>query len=181
MDFCLLSPHAQNKLESSLAHLEYLVRPQDLNCPLMEILEDLFNVCVERSMSLFQLLLLLLTEHVLDLVEVIIDVARDKLFTLIIINLDTSLVLRGIKIGFRTHKFATVELIVRDAEEEGVQTVEKNGVNVLHHVEVSLSLLFTFLLLVLLNVILVLIISQAITIIDIIVVHFSHFLSVRKK
>ena len=112
MDSCLLSPHAQNEIESSLAHLEYLVRIQDLNSPLMEILEDLFNVCVERSMGLFQLLLLLLTEHVLDLVEVIVDVASDKLFTLVIINLDTSLVLRGIKIGFRTHKLVTVELIV---------------------------------------------------------------------
>ena len=124
MDSCLLSPHAQNEIESSLAHLEYLVRIQDLNSPLMEILEDLFNVCVERSMGLFQLLLLLLTEYVLDLVEVIVDVASDKLFTLVIINLDTSLVLRGIKIGFRTHKLVTVELTVRDAEEEGVETVE---------------------------------------------------------
>ena len=183
MDACLLSLHTLDKIESSLAHLDYLFRPQDLICPLMKILEYLFNVCVERPMGLMQLLLLLLTEHVLNLVEVVVNPARDKLLALVIINLDTSLILRGIVIALRTNELVTVKLLVRDAEEEGVETVEENGVYVLHHVEVSLSLLFTFFLLVLLNVvILVLIICQAFTIIDILVFHLDYcFPSVFRK
>ena len=117
----------------------------------------------------------------LDLVEVIVNLARDKLRTLVIIDLGSSLVLRGIKIGFWTHELVTVELRVRDAEKERVEAVEENGVHVLHHVEVSLSLLFTLFLLVLLNVILVLIIGQAPAIIVIIVVHLDYFPSVLKK
>ena len=119
----------------------------------------------------------------LNLVEVVVNPARDKLLALVIINLDTSLILRGIVIALRTNELVTVKLLVRDAEEEGVETVEENGVYVLHHVEVSLSLLFTFFLLVLLNVvILVLIICQAFTIIDILVFHLDYcFPSVFRK
>ena len=93
----------------------------------MEIVEHLLNVCVERPMDRVQLRLLLLTERLLELMEEEVNLARDKLCTLVIRNLDARLILKsliGIGVSVIHHELVTIELLVRDAVIKGVESKE---------------------------------------------------------
>ena len=78
-------------------------------------------------MDRVQLRLLLLTERLLELVEEEVNLARDKLCTLVIRNLDARLILKGlIGIGVSAihDELVTIKLLVRDAVIKGVESKE---------------------------------------------------------
>ena len=122
VDTSHLNSDILDKIDRGFPYLNYLAWLQDLAGPVMEVLKNFLNIQVKRPVDLMQLWLLLVAQQVLQLMEKEVYFSCSELSTLIISELNASLVLICVfKIVTSIRSLlGIVKLQVWDAVEEGV-------------------------------------------------------------